>query len=443
MLITKYMEVNLVASNIPYFESKGYYIPREKNSSGRIAVKKGTTIIVKTEDLKENSGLKVMVKCDCEKCCTPIKNPIRWVDYKKNVKCDGKYYCHDCAIKIFGIKNMLSTVLQNSKSFEQWCIDNNRQDVLDRWDYDLNDNKPSEICYRSSKKYWFKCASGIHKSELKNICNFVKFKNGVINCKQCNSFAQWGINTFGDDFIEKYWDYEKNNDINPWSIDKSSKNKVFVICQNKSYHMSYKTSCNDFFSGKRCPYCKNIKIHMLDSLGTLYPQVLNVWSDKNNKSPYEYAPNSNQKVWFKCNNNKHKDYYRRINGSNINDFSCNLCNISRGEKSIETNLIYNDIFFEAQKEFKGLIGLGNGLLSYDFYLPDYNLLIEFQGEQHEKYIKGLHKTKKDFEKQQEHDRRKKQFTIDNNIKLLEIWYWDFDRIKEILSQELNFMEINN
>lgn len=26
-------------------------------------------------------------------------------------------------------------------SFEQWCIDSNRKDILDRWDYTLNSKK--------------------------------------------------------------------------------------------------------------------------------------------------------------------------------------------------------------------------------------------------------------------------------------------------------------
>jgi hypothetical protein len=71
--------------------------------------------------------------------------------------------------------------------------------------------------------------------------------------------------------------------------------------------------------------------------------------------------------------------------------------------------------------------------SYDFYLPIYNLLIEYQSIQHEHYIPGLHKSIKDFEIQQEHDRRKREYANKNNIKLLEIWYYDFDRINEILT----------
>ncbi len=78
-----------------------------------------------------------------------------------------------------------------------------------------------------------------------------------------------------------------------------------------------------------------------------------------------------------------------------------------------------------------------GNLSYDFYLPNYNLLIEYQGEQHEKYTLVFHTSKEDFNKQQEHDKRKKDYAKENEIELLEIWYWDFDNIEEILNKQIN------
>ena len=93
-------------------------------------------------------------------------------------------------------------------------------------------------------------------------------------------------------------------------------------------------------------------------------------------------------------------------------------------------------------KYDSLIGLGGGNLSYDFYLPDYNLLIECQGIQHESYTKGFHKTKKDFERQLEHDRRKREYAKQHNIKLLEIWYYDMDNIEDILIKELELQYIN-
>ncbi len=103
------------------------------------------------------------------------------------------------------------------------------------------------------------------------------------------------------------------------------------------------------------------------------------------------------------------------------------------EQLIDINK-YNKNYYIYQKEFDGLLGLKNGNLSYDFYIPKLNLLIEYQGEQHEKYIPGFHKSKKDFENQLKHDRRKCEYAKKHSINLLEIWYYDFYNIKEILEK---------
>ena len=75
-----------------------------------------------------------------------------------------------------------------------------------------------------------------------------------------------------------------------------------------------------------------------------------------------------------------------------------------------------------------------------FYLPTYNFLIEYQGEQHEKPVDfdglGMKHAKEQFKQQKEHDKRKRQYAKDNNINLLEIWYWDYDNIEKILNNKI-------
>lgn len=47
-------------------------------------------------------------------------------------------------------------------SFEQWCLDNDRQDLLDRWDYEKTGFTPNEMFYSSAKIVYFKCLIKIH-----------------------------------------------------------------------------------------------------------------------------------------------------------------------------------------------------------------------------------------------------------------------------------------
>ena len=100
---------------------------------------------------------------------------------------------------------------KTSKSFYDWCIEHNHTDLLNRWDYNLNELSPMDVSYATHNKYWFKCPNSMHASELKEI------KTGTItcinhfNCKQCNSFAQYLIDAYGENALNLYWDDCLNN----------------------------------------------------------------------------------------------------------------------------------------------------------------------------------------------------------------------------------------
>lgn len=146
-------------------------------------------------------------------------------------------------------------------SFEHWCIKNNRQDLLDRWDYDLNDSIPEETARTSPQYYYFKCPRGLHKSTSYKLNNLTKYSYSTAKCSFCNSFAQWGIDNLGDDFLEKYWDYDKNIGLDPWSIPFRARptSSFYIKCQYNSNHESYKTFPDHFVGGARCPECARTK----------------------------------------------------------------------------------------------------------------------------------------------------------------------------------------
>lgn len=121
--------------------------------------------------------------------------------------------------------------------------------------------------------------------------------------------------------------------------------------------------------------------------------------------------------------------------SNAYTQHCPYCNISKGEDKIIKYFTKNNISFKNHKTFDNLLGVGGGKLSYDFYLPEYNLLVEYQGEQHERPVDAFGGDKQ-FEIQQEHDKRKREYAKNHGIELLEIWYYDFTNIENILEIQL-------
>lgn len=116
---------------------------------------------------------------------------------------------------------------------------------------------------------------------------------------------------------------------------------------------------------------------------------------------------------------------------------CPACSMTKGERKVSDYLLSRNIAYTYEKEFDGLIGVGDGNLSYDFYLPSYNLLIEYQGQFHDPNWKSTYKTEDEIKRQLEHDRRKREYAASHSIDLLEIWYWDYDNVESILEQKLS------
>ena len=59
---------------------------------------------------------------------------------------------------------------------------------------------------------------------------------------------------------------------------------------------------------------------------------------------------------------------------------CKKCNESKGEKEISSILSENKLTFTRQKRFKDCRNINP--LPFDFYLPEKNICVEFDGEQH-------------------------------------------------------------
>jgi very-short-patch-repair endonuclease len=108
--------------------------------------------------------------------------------------------------------------------------------------------------------------------------------------------------------------------------------------------------------------------------------------------------------------------------------------VSQGEYRIYRFLLERDIKFETQKRFPECKDIT--YLPFDFYLPNFNLLIEFQGIQH---IRGYRGDKEDAKKIAKRDAIKKSFALDNKFHFLEIW--SVADIETEILKKLN--EINN
>lgn len=400
------------------------------------------------KDIVENRGYKYVGSYMYKDITIDGKNKNSNKYYYIRVKCP---YCnkeYDINMQSFkNGSNCTNCCNKYENSFAYYIQQELKESLNKYWDWGKNELNPYLIGKNNNKKIWIKCNKTNYHGSYETYCSV--FYNGG-RCHYCSrksykvhpkdSFAQWGIDNIDKEFLTKYW--SPKNTLNPWELAPRSTKKVWILCQNKEYHNDnggYLVSCDNFYKSKRCPYCSNHhnKVHPKDSFGYLYPQKAKYWSKSNTKSPFEVAPKTSTKYKFYCEDcGEEFDTFLFSITSDGRSMKCRNCTSSKGEQKIRTYLVQNNINFISQKTFEDLIGINNGLLSYDFYLPQYNLLIEYQGEQHENFIKGFHQSKKDFLKQLEHDRRKKKYAKDNNIELLEIWYYDYENIEKSLNKYL-------
>lgn len=112
--------------------------------------------------------------------------------------------------------------------------------------------------------------------------------------------------------------------------------------------------------------------------------------------------------------------WEAIPGNLFNGTGCPKCNKSKGERLIESMLMNYDIKYLPQFFIKDPFGDKTNVY-IDFYLPQYNTFIEYNGEQHYipiNYFGGELK----FRKQQERDEKLRIYCKEQKINLIEIKY---------------------
>lgn len=103
--------------------------------------------------------------------------------------------------------------------------------------------------------------------------------------------------------------------------------------------------------------------------------------------------------------------------------------LSKGADKIRQILQENNIQFVQEKTFDSCrFPDTNQLARFDFYLPEQNILIEYDGNQHFFYTNHHWDTKEHFEYTKRHDEYKNQWCKENNMKLIRIPYYDIKQI---------------
>lgn len=198
----------------------------------------------------------------------------------------------------------------------------------------------------------------------------------------------------------------------------------------------YDVTPSDFSSGRRCPHCGSINRHLnkRKTSKEFEEQVSNI-------SNSDYILLSKYTTWDTPVIMKHifcGETFSITPNSFLQGRRCSNCSKSYGEQLVKEVLDLFSVNYIQQKHFEGLVSRKGNLLSYDFFIPELNVLIEYQGKQHYQPIKYFG-GEDAYSSQKYNDKEKYNFAKENKYKLVAIKYTNYskDSITNILKPILD------
>jgi len=228
-------------------------------------------------------------------------------------------------------------------------------------------------------------------------------------CQLCGGVAKIDTKSFikKSEIIHNYfYDYSKSKFL-------GYKNPIKIICP---IHGEFIQKPHYHLKGRGCSKCgreKTIKSHS-------YTQdiFLSMAADIH-KNKYSYPENyehgyKNLKIICPI----HGEFIQKPK-YHLEGAGCRKCNMSRGETLIRKILEERSVNYQFQKKFEGCKFKSD--LSFDFFIPEKNICIEYDGRQHSKSL-NFFGGDKIFEIQKIKDNIKSKFCLKNKIKLIRIDY---------------------
>lgn len=297
-------------------------------------------------------------------------------------------------------------------------------------------------CSKCSKSYRPTNIEFINKSNAihNNVYDYsrVRYKNshskveiicqihGIFNQTPCNHLNGHGCNKCGYENAKEKTRKEKDKFINDCKIIHNNKydyslveyinakKKVKIICQ---IHGVFNQIPDGHLNGNGCPKCAIIKVKNSNTKDKL--QFINQ-CNKIHNFKYDYSPvvyiNDNTKIDIIC---KNHGYFKQKPNKHLNGQGCPICRESKLERKIRILLQKNDIKYIQQYGNKSHDIYMKGQF-LDFYLPEYKIAIECQGEQHFKPVNfgGKINIISQFERIKYRDLSKYNLCLENKINIL-------------------------
>ena len=302
----------------------------------------------------------------------------------------------------FDTNEIVEAVKENS--LYNWCIKNNRKDLLDEWNYELNgDTNPKNITPKNGKKVWWICS--VDKRHVWDAA--VAHRTNGTGCPYCTGQKiKPGINDLftTNPELKIEWDFDKNCD-DPTQLSKGNDSKKYwwkcskcgfewdaVIYSRTTLH----TGCPNCGREKRWSERMGKLVAQKGSILDEFPKVIeNEWdyilNEKEGLRPNEIVANSNKKAWWIC--QCCGEPYKQVIDKKLHDnLGHNECARDR-RTSMPEKLIayYLKKYFDIEENYRSE-DIDNKEI--DIYIPSLKLGIEYDGDAwHRDITRDLEKDK--------------------------------------------------
>ena len=326
---------------------------------------------------------------------------------KHIMKPTKKFMCKRCAQEYTGECNKLD--------------ENDIKQYLSNYNCDYIN---SDFLEGGKRRVMFKCN---HHPEKIQYRPYSAIKISNTPCLYCNKeIARHSRLGDIDDIINSVYFNEEKIELLGLYIDDSTK----MLCQcNYCNHQWYATP-NKLKQGRGCPNCAHIATRnrcrknqeeAARDLFNRYPDIKIIGKYINSRTPLEFK-------CVKCGTEWVTNYVNVYSGHT----GCPLCRSSVGEFNIANHLDKNKVYYIRQFSFKDC--KNEEPLRFDFYLPKYNCVIEFQGEQHFFPVNfSGNWSKEELDAQFKYtllrDKIKRDYCNEQGIRMVEIPYWDKNNVE--------------
>jgi very-short-patch-repair endonuclease len=228
-----------------------------------------------------------------------------------------------------------------------------------------------------------------------------------------------------DEFIRRAKSIHKNKYDYSNSVYVTARNKINIICPE---HGIFYQKPHDHLYGSGCQKCAGLNNKTNDEF---IKKSIELFGDKFEYNKTNYV-SSQKHVIITC--KLHGDFSVTPNNHLSKKQGCPICKESKGEEKIGKVLCEKNILFVREKTFQHCVGKKRKL-PFDFFLPNQNLIIEYDGRQHFEVVDAFG-GKDGFDVIQQNDKIKNNFLAENNIDLVRISYHQYNDIENIICERV-------